>query len=227
MAPVRALRLLLLRCAVDAVALTLKRRQAIGGFIGSAFALVQPQAAGAATATSAARPAVAARLLELCQNRRPADWSPAEREEMDRLVDEVSALRAPWPRDALQGKWKLVYLRPGPDGAGVDRRIPFPELDFNDSFQIFGEKSVTNIGEVLGPAVRVEVSGGLEEADSTTRSPKRFVANIDAGALCVSQTCVPLPISGEGLFDGLYLDDGLRIGQNLNGGGARVVQVKV
>ena len=54
-----------------------------------------------------------------------------------------------------------------------------------------------------------------------------FVADIDAGALCAGSGCLPLPISGEGLFDGLYLDETLRIGQNLNGGGARVVQVKV
>ena len=31
---------------------------------------------------------------------------------------------------------------------------------------------------------------------------------------------------GEGLFDGVYLDDRLRVGQNLNGGGARIVQVR-
>jgi len=36
-----------------------------------------------------------------------------------------------------------------------------------------------------------------------------------------------LPISGEGLFDGVYLDDRIRVGQNLNGGGARIVQVRV
>ena len=87
---------------------------------------------------------------------------------------------------------------------------------------------MTNIGEVLGPAVRVEVKGSLKEADAgTLRAPKRFVADIDAGALCAGSGCLPLPISGEGLFDGLYLDETLRIGQNLNGGGARVVQVKV
>ena len=39
--------------------------------------------------------------------------------------------------------------------------------------------------------------------------------------------CAPLPIQGVGLFDGLYLDKRLRIGQNLNGGGARIVQVRV
>ena len=67
------------------------------------------------------------------------------------------------------------------------------------------------MGEVLGPAVRVEVKGGLEELDSSvTRSPKRFRALIDDGALCAGSACAPLPISGEGLFDGVYLDDRLR-----------------
>ena len=39
--------------------------------------------------------------------------------------------------------------------------------------------------------------------------------------------CVPLPIKGVGIFDGVYLGRRLRIGQNLNGGGARIVQVRV
>ena len=68
------------------------------------------------------------------------------------------------------------------------------------------------------------------EADETVdRSPKRFEADITRGALCVGAgpACAPLPIRGEGVFDGLYLGSRLRIGQNLNGGGARVVQVRV
>ena len=68
-------------------------------------------------------------------------------------------------------------------------------FEFNDSFQVFGPRSVTNIGEVLGPAVRVEVKGSLKEADSSTlRAPKRFVADINAGALCAGSGCLPLPI---------------------------------
>ena len=48
-----------------------------------------------------------------------------------------------------------------------------------------------------------------------------------AGARALGATLDALPISGEGLFDGVYLDDRLRVGQNLNGGGARIVQVRV
>ena len=43
----------------------------------------------------------------------------------------------------------------------------------------------------------------------------------------MDRLCLPLPIQGEGLFDGQYLGERLRVGQNLNGGGARIVQVRV
>ena len=177
-------------------------------------------------------PAAAKKLLSLVSGRRPEDWSDAERPEVDALIEELAKAQAPWPRDALRGKWKLSYLQPGPDGAGVDRRVPFPELPGNDSFQIFGERSVVNVGELLGPRLEVRVSGSLSEDDEADLvSPKRFRADINQGRLCAgdgaSAPCLPLPISGVGLFDGVYLDSKLRIGQNLNGGGARIVQVRV
>ena len=167
-------------------------------------------------------------LYELVRTRRPSQWQDSERARVDELVEAVVSQNAPWPRTGLFGKWRLAYLQPGPNGEGVDRRVPFPEFGFNEQYQIFSSGRVTNVGEVLGPAVRVEVKGGLEEVDSSvTRSPKRFRALIDDGALCAGSACAPLPISGEGLFDGVYLDDRLRVGQNLNGGGARIVQVRV
>ena len=174
-------------------------------------------------------PAAAKKLLAMVDGRRPSEWSDAERPEVDALINEVAALKAPWPRDGLRGKWKLAYLQPGPDGAGVDRRIPFPELPDNDSFQIFGSDSVTNVGEVLGRRLEVRVSGSLAEDDPTDlTSPKRFRADINAGRICAGPAadapCVPLPISGVGLFDGVYLGPRLRIGQNLNGGGVRAAQ---
>jgi len=89
----------------------------------------------------------ARRLLSLCEGRRPSTWTDAERPAIDALIDEVVALRAPWPAGALTGTWKLAYLQPGPNGAGVDRRIPFPEFDFNDSYQQFDLDAgrVTNV----------------------------------------------------------------------------------
>ena len=179
--------------------------------------------------SAAQEPEAARRLLQLVDGRRPSDWRDDERAEIDALIEEIAKLKAPWPRDDLKGKWKLSYLQPGPDGAGVDRRIPFPELPFNDSYQKFGIDSVTNIGELLGASLEVRVSGSLSEDDATDLTcPKRFIANINDGKLCAAQSfCAPLPIKGEGIFDGVYLGRRLRIGQNLNGGGARIVQVRV
>jgi hypothetical protein len=212
-------------------AMAASRRALLSG--AAAAALMRPSLSAAAEE----EPEAATRLLSLVEGKRPADWkraSPATRAEIDGLIEELAQKPTPWTREQLRGKWKLAYLQPGPDGAGVDRRIPFPEFDFNDSFQIFGTDSVINVGEVLGPALEVRVSGSLSEADpSDLIAPKRFKANIDQGALCASITmgssekanigraCLPLPIQGEGIFDGVYLGKRLRIGQNLNGGGVR------
>uniref|UniRef100_A0A7S1FTP2 Uncharacterized protein n=1 Tax=Corethron hystrix TaxID=216773 RepID=A0A7S1FTP2_9STRA len=145
----------------------------------------------------------------------------------------------------MPGRWVLCYLRPGPNGEGIDRRLPFfPEnLPFNESYQMFtfdreGGR-VTNIGQLLGPFLRIEVSGGLARVltpENDGRSPRRFRAEINGGGLCVGKEkneekstskCLPLPIKGEGLFDGLYVGERLRIGRNINGGGAVVVQIRV
>ena len=204
--------------------LILSRRSVIAGGA-SLAALRAPMPAVAEEEPEAVR-----KLFALVEGRRAQQWRPEEREAVDALIEEVVALKAPWDRDDLRGKWKLAYLQPGPDGAGVDRRIPFPELPWNDSFQVFGADSVVNVGELLGPLLEVRVSGGLSEADPKVLSaPKRFRADIDQGALCLAGPlpCAPLPIKGEGLFDGMYLGKRLRIGQNLNGGGARIVQVRV
>ena len=198
-------------------------------------AAIAPAAAAAcsrrATAADDDEPAAVSRLYALVDGHRPSDFKdlPAAAVEIDQLIDEIVRSRAPWPRGELAGLWRLAYLQPGPDGTGVDRRIPFPEFDFNDSYQRFGESSVLNIGELLGPTLRVEVGGTLTEEDaSVVRSPKRFRADITGGGLCLgSLPCAPLPIKGVGLFEGVYLGRRLRIGQNLNGGGARIVQLRV
>jgi hypothetical protein len=69
----------------------------------------------------------------------------------------------------------------------------------------------------------------LHEGNPTTMaSPKRFQADIQRGELCVQRIyCAPLPIEGQGLFDSVYVGERLRIGQNINGGRARVVQIRL
>jgi hypothetical protein len=179
--------------------------------------------------SSSDEPVEVTKLFDYLNGRRPMDYSQEECFEIARLIDAVVDKRYSWKRDLLPGKWILAYLQPGPKGGGIDRRIPFPELSFNDNYQIFTSNSITNIGEMFGPSLRVEVAGDLTEADpNSVDVPKRFVANINGGKLCWSENaCVSLPISGEGLFDSVYLGDRLRIGQNINGGGARVVQLRL
>lgn len=162
----------------------------------------------------------------------PESHSQERRFQIAKLIEEIVDKHYDWDREDLPGKWALVFLQPGPDGGGIDRRIPFPEFSFNHNYQIFTKDSVTNVGELLGTMLEVRVGGSLKEMDENSLStPKRFQANIEGGNLCLGaeekSPCAPLPIRGEGLFDGVYLGKRLRIGQNLNGGGARVVQVKI
>jgi len=172
------------------------------------------------------------KLFNNVNGRRCNEYSPNERSAIDTLINEISNTNWDWDADLLPGKWMLVYLQPGPTGAGVDRRIPFfPEFNFNDQYQIFTDTEVRNIGELWGPLTSATVSGKLKEENPSRRNtPKRYKASIDHGSICLStsnKSCLPLPISGEGLFDGVYLGKRLRIGQNVNGGGARVVQVRL
>ena len=185
-------------------------------------------------------PAAEAALYEACQGRRLGSWTTAERPMVDTLVDELVALRVPWRKEMLRGKWRLAYLQPAPEGAGVDRRIPFPELPWNEQYQIFGRSDVINVRELLGPVLEVRAAGRVAEDDSAAvELPKRFRVGIEQGALCGSITigrrekantgrlCSPLSIHGEGTFDAQYVGSRIRISRNMNGGGARTVHVRV
>jgi len=182
-------------------------------------------------------PEVVTRLFDMVNGRRPKEYSPSEELEMNSLINKIAKTKWEWNAHWLPGKWMLVYLQPGPNGAGVDRRVPFfPEFNFNDQYQQFTVSGVENIGEVWGARAAVTVAGTLQEQNqSQVTTPKRYVARIQEGSLCYNNPsknnhdkyCLPLPISGKGLFDGIYLGKRLRIGQNINGGGARVVQVRI
>ena len=178
-------------------------------------------------------PAEVTKLFDLVNGRRTDEYLQEERFEIASLIDQIDNAHYEWNKEDLNGKWALVYLQPGPEGGGIDRRIPFPDLPFNNNYQIFSTSndSVINVGEILGPILEVRVGGSLQEDDTSTyATPKRFTANIVKGGLCIGEEgnkCLPLPIKGEGIFDGVYLGERLRIGQNINGGGARVVQVKL
>ena len=175
-------------------------------------------------------PVLVTNLFNKVNGRRPNEYSPEERIEIAALIDQICDSQTPMRNDlknTLVGTWMLTYLQPGPDGSGIDRRIPFPEFDFNDSFQRFTDTTIVNVGQVMGPLIEVHVAGSLKHDDENVVSTNRFIANIDHGELCLASSCLPLPISGKGLFESSYVGTRLRIGQNLNGGGARVVQVRM
>jgi hypothetical protein len=191
--------------------------------------LLEPPPKSTRLAT-AREPGGVSKLFDYINGRRPNEYTQEERFEIAALIDKIAtkAQAEDFQRELLPGKWILAYLQPGPDGGGIDRRIPFPEFDFNNNYQVFGRDSVVNVGELLGPLAEVRVEGDLQEDDpSSARVPKRFQAHIQGGKLCVSDKCIRLPIQGEGLFESVYLGERLRIGKNLNGGGARVIQLRL
>ena len=61
-----------------------------------------------------------------------------------------------------------------PLAGSVDILLCPKQYPWNDSYQLFGPNSVTNVGEVMGPLVKVLVGGSLREDDTAVlRSPKR------------------------------------------------------
>lgn len=198
---------------------------------------------------SQTEPALVTRLFESLNGRRPYEYSLEERTEIDFLVEKIAGLGSGNTEASLEGTWVLAYLQPGPGGTGIDRRIPlFPELNSNDNFQRFSSSDgvanrVTNIGQVLGSWADVRVSGSLREItngndiNAAPSTKRRFEATINGGKFCVGAPLaddtrahcpIDLPmIQGTGIFDSIYLGDRLRIGQNINGGGARVVQIRL
>ena len=190
--------------------------------VAAAAAAVAPAAEPAAV--PAAVPAAEARLVELSQGRRLSSWTAEERPVVDALVDELVMLgrQATWSRSALRGKWRLVYVQPGPQDVlypGTERRLLFPDLQWNDKYQIVGLSYVINVGELAGPLLEVRAAGSLAEVDagqvlpSSTRSrgdpalplapivgPRRFQAGLAEGALCGSITMGsrPSPSPGHG-----------------------------
>lgn len=198
---------------------------------------------------SQTEPAPVTRLFETLNGRRPYEYSLEERAEIDYLIEQIAGLGSGNTEVSLEGTWVLTYLQPGPGGTGIDRRVPlFPELNSNDNFQRISSRDgianeVTNIGQILGSWADVRVSGSLREIttvndiDTAPSTKRRFEATINGGKLCVgaplsdntnSNCPIDLPmIKGTGIFDSIYLGDRLRIGQNINGGGARVVQIRL
>jgi len=200
-----------------------------------------PAIAAADTEIAAAR-----QLYTLCNQRRPSEWAAEERPAVEALVDELVAQgqRMPSPSGSLRGKWRLVYVQPAPNAwlyPGADRSLKFPVLPGSDSYQIVGRSDVINVGELLGPLLEVRAAGSFtEQASSDGRPlPRRIQADMREGVLCGSLTmgsrekantgrvCGPLPIRGDCSFDSLYVGEQVRVSQNVDGGGARTVHVRI
>ena len=142
-----------LPCSLSVVTYTLDddgliARQEQEWSISAAEALAETFTPAALAAPYSARPRPSTEpvevteLFDLVNGRRPQSHSPERRHRIDRLIDQIADERYEWKDGDLPGKWALAYLQPGPEGGGVDRRIPFPDLPFNNNYQIFSARSV-------------------------------------------------------------------------------------
>ena len=78
-------------------------------------------------------PAEVSELYDMVSRRRNSDYSELERTQIDALINQISSSKAAtvWQPRLLSAKWRLAYLRPGPNGAGIDRRKrASPNLQF-------------------------------------------------------------------------------------------------
>ena len=208
--------------------------------LSSSFFVLAPMSVPALESTL---PAAEQQLYELCQTRRPSDWTAGERLTVDRLVSELVTLGRQAPSgSALRGKWRLAFVQPGLQDTlypGADRAQLFPELPWNEKFQILGTADVINVAELLGPLLEVRAAGSITEDANDGTSPRRVRAEVSQGAICGSFTigtrekantgrlCGPLPIRGDGSFDALYVGPRIRISENVEGGGVRTVHVRI
>jgi hypothetical protein len=98
-----------------------------------------------------------------------------------------------------------VRLEPDNSSSSRRRRRSLFEAQINGGKMCFSSPLVTTI-----------------QADSS--STTSFAVTLEESSNC----WIDLPmIQGTGLFESLFVGDRLRIGQNLNGGGARVVQIRL
>ena len=183
-------------------------------------------------------PEAAQQLFELCRDKRPSSsWTLDERRIVDGLIDDIVQSHTPWRKDLARGKWRLAYLQRGIDARNSALALPFT----NEQFQIFSQGSVVSAAEILGPTLEVRAAGAWREDSADISTPKRFRADITQGALCgsitmgraekanIGRACAPLPLVGETyrVVNAEYVGRKLRISQDLNSGGSRVVQVRV
>ena len=194
------------------------------------------------SASMSLEPLAAQQLYELLQGRRPSGWKDEERAMIDKLVDELVALRRPWRSADARGKFRIAYLQEG-------REAPLrPSLNWvpitNENYRIYSRSDVISIAELLGPLIEVRAAGAWrDDAPASAATPKRFREDLSQGAICgavtmgrvekanIGRACAPLPLSPRSetyrVVEGLYLDPRIRIDQDINSGGRRLVQVRV
>lgn len=232
-------------CALQTNSAALPSRRAfLAGVISSQYIGTQlNRVANAADETAPVPPVVedatsnsltqAGTLYETVRARHPLDWtSSTERAQVDGMIDAVTAQHAAVDPKSLPGTWRIAYIRNGAKG-GLDRRLPIPERAVSDNYQIFlDNQRIVNRSELLSSAFHLEGSGSWEAIKSGVQpAPSRLVVNVDAAKLCRNDSCLKLPIAGQGFEDILYADERMRLVQSpqgeSSGTGSIAVQVRV
>ena len=136
----------------------------------------------------------------------------AESAQVDRLIDALAALRAPFSGDLGSGLWRAAYTRgEKPRWERNAKILPGVKNKAGQSYDV-AAGTVVNYGELLGASVHFVAEGGFTRASSGNRCPQEFDVRIERGGVVLwGRPFVSDAISGPGFLRVLYAGDDVRI----------------
>ncbi|GFR43624.1 hypothetical protein Agub_g4723 [Astrephomene gubernaculifera] len=147
---------------------------------------------------------------------------------VNQLVDELAGAEGqPFVEESLGGgMWVVRFTRGKPLLWNLTYSTGRLVNSNNRASQEFDPsvRSATNVVELNGPGSYIAAYGSYEAVDDRALTPKTIRARIRSGRLVAGPLALPLPISGSGLFQVLYVDSQLRLFRS--GAGALAVQVR-
>ncbi|GLI58728.1 hypothetical protein VaNZ11_000481, partial [Volvox africanus] len=134
---------------------------------------------------------------------------------IEELLDELAGAEGqPFSEDSLGGgPWVVRYTRGKPLLWNLTYNTGRLLNSRNRAAQEFdpATRSAVNLLEINGPDILVEAYGTYEPVDESSVTPKTIRAKISSGRLFLRSWELPLPISGTGYFDVVYMDEVLRV----------------
>mmetsp|Transcript_46670 Transcript_46670/g.116944 ORF Transcript_46670/g.116944 Transcript_46670/m.116944 type:complete len:262 (-) Transcript_46670:11-796(-) len=146
------------------------------------------------------------------------DLSEEQRARADELVTTLAASPVRWDPALLGGgPWRACYTKgPEPKWKALTRLLPFAKSRAYQDYDT-ATQSVTNVGEVLGDALKVQAFGTYKEFDAKTTTPKDYEVTVTRGEFKLpGGLSFGLSISGVGYQRVQYADANVRVFESIN-----------